>query len=221
MKDGHIYELLSEYTTSQRREIIDKTSALRTRYITIVLEDLHHAQNISAVLRTCDCFGLQDVHIIENTHNYQVNPKIVRGSDRWLDIHKYSTEKNNSLSAIKQLKEKGYRIVATSPHNNDTDLNDFDLQKGPAAFFFGTEQSGISETILADADEFVKVPMQGFTESLNVSVTVGILVHHLTLKLRESAINWQLDKEALDELRLRWMRQSVKRHDLIEQRLLT
>lgn len=221
MSELDIYNYLATFITAKRKELIESTARLRTNYISIALEDVHHPQNISAVLRTCDCFGIQDLHIIENYKSYEVNPKVVRGSDRWISIHKYNQQQENTSSAIQTLRSKGFRIVATTPHTNDIELDKFNLEKGPAVFFFGTEQKGISTIVEQQADEFVKIPMFGFTESLNISVAAGILIHMLSTKLRNSTIQWQLKSNELQALQLHWMRQSVKRHDLLEQRFLT
>jgi tRNA (guanosine-2'-O-)-methyltransferase len=215
------YELLSKYATPKRKELIELISKQRTNYITVVLEDVHHPQNISAVMRSCDCFGIKNLHIIENRANYNVNPKIVRGADKWVDIVKYNSEQNNTLPAINKLKADGYRIVAATPHENDVDLHNFCLNSGPVAFFFGAEQKGISKELETEADEFIKIPMYGFTESLNISVAAGILIQYISLKLRQSDIKWQLSDDEICELRFRWLKQSVKNPDFILQRFLT
>lgn len=216
-----IYEYLATFNTENRRTLIETISAQRTRYVTVVTENLSHAHNISAVLRTCECFGIQDVHIIKNGGTYNTNPKIVRGSDKWLNLYQYTDKEQTSSNVLTNLKQSGYRIVATTPHEKDTTIHNFDLTKGPAAFVFGTEQSGISQEVMEIADEFIQIPMQGFTESLNISVTAGILIHYITSKLRDSEINWQLTQYEIDKLRLEWMRLSLKRPDLLEKHFLT
>ena len=216
-----LVEYLSGYLTPKRLDLFNKVLDMRTRHITIVLEDIYQSQNASAVLRTCDCFGIQDVHIIENRNEFQDNSEVSLGSSKWLTQKKYNTYENNSLAAIQQLKKEGYRIVATTPHTNDQELQDFDITKGKTALVFGSELPGITDTILNEADEFLKIPMYGFTESFNISVSAAITLHHLTLKMRETEeLDWRLSPEEKDELKLDWIRKTIKRSELIEQRFL-
>lgn len=212
---------LSGYLTPQRQDLFNKVLEMRTRYLTVVLEDIYQPQNASAVLRTCDCFGLQDVHIIENRNTFEVNREVSLGSSKWLSLKKYNEKEQNSLQAIKHLKAQGYRIVATTPHTNDQQLHDFDVSKGKAALVFGSELPGITNRIMNEADEFLKIPMYGFTESFNISVSAAIILHHLTLKMRQDErINWQLSDTEKDEIKLEWIRTTIKRSELIEQRFL-
>ena len=172
------------------------------------------------MLRTCDCFGIQDVHIIENRNEFKVNREIAMGASKWLTMHKYNEElNNNNLEVIKNLKSKGYRIVATTPHTNDQDLPEFDITKGKAALVFGSELPGITETLMNEADEYLKIPMYGFTESFNISVSAAIILHHLTHKMRNTPdFEWQLSPEEKNELKLEWIRKTIKRSELIETR---
>jgi tRNA (guanosine-2'-O-)-methyltransferase len=210
---------LSEYITPRRNELFERTLAMRTRYITIVLEDIFQPQNASAVLRTCDCFGIQDVHIIENRNEFQDDSEVSLGSSKWLNLNKYNEAGNNSIETIKKLKEQGYRIVATTPHTNDQELQDFDISKGKTALVFGSELPGITDTILNEADEYLKIPMYGFTESFNISVSAAIILHHLTLKMRQTeGLNWQLSDDEKDALKMDWIRKTIKRSELIEKR---
>ncbi len=211
-----ITEYLSGYVTRERLVLFDKVLTFRTRYITVVLEDIYQPQNASAVLRSCDCFGIQDVHIIENRNQFILNPHVELGSARWLTLKKHNRKNNNSKEALRALKAEGYRIVATSPHTHDTLLENFDLSTGKTALVFGSEMPGISENILEEADEFLNIPMVGFTESLNISVSAAIILHSLTEKLRKSKkINWELTPEEKESLKLEWLQQSIKKSELL------
>jgi tRNA (guanosine-2'-O-)-methyltransferase len=212
-----LIEYLSNYVTPERLKLFDKILENRTSYFTVVLEDIYQSQNASAVLRTCDCFGIQNVNVIEKRNEFNVNKEVALGSSKWLTIRKFSEQENNSLEAIETLKKEGFRIVATSPHTNDTLLDDFDIEKGKAAFVFGSELPGISETIMNAADEYVKIPMYGFTESFNISVSAAILLHHLTEKLRNNSnVSWKLTAPEKKAIKLQWLRNTVKRSDLLE-----
>ena len=211
---------LSQFISETRRSKFDKVLEFRTRHITIALEDIYQPHNASAVLRSCDIFGIQNIHIIENKNAYTVNKDIAMGSPKWLNLHKYRKEENNSLTCIKKLKEQGYRIVATTPHENDCLLEDLNVDK-PLALFFGTELTGISDTVREHADEFVRIPMFGFTESFNISVSAALCLHTLTAKLHRTPIDWHLKEEEKDELLLRWLRNSIPKVELIEKDYLS
>ncbi|QIA07562.1 TrmH family RNA methyltransferase [Draconibacterium halophilum] len=214
-----LLEYLSGYLTPKRLELFDKALNMRTKHLTIVLEDIYQKQNASAVLRTCDCFGIQDVHIIEDRNEFQVNREIAMGASKWLSLHKYNNAENNSIEVIQGLKKQGYRIVATTPHTDDQELQDFDIAKGKTALVFGSELPGITETIMQEADEFLKIPMYGFTESFNISVSAAIILHHLTLKMRASNdLGWQLSDDEKAELKMEWIRKTFKRSELLEKR---
>ncbi|HNW50785.1 MAG TPA: RNA methyltransferase [Prolixibacteraceae bacterium] len=206
---------LSNFISDERFALFEQVLMQRTRYITVVLEDIFQSHNASAVLRTCDCFGVQDVHIIENRNKFNENIRVTRGSDQWLSMYYYNQQPDNTLSAIQSLKEDGYKIVATSPHSNDVDLADFDLTSGKIALVFGTEKRGISEVVKHHADSFLKIPMQGFTESLNISVSVAIILHYLTKELRNKSINWKLTDQERELLLIEWLRKSIKSGDLL------
>jgi tRNA (guanosine-2'-O-)-methyltransferase len=211
----HYSEYLKQFITERRWELFNQVIEKRTKYITVVLEDIFQPQNASAVLRTCDCFGIQDVHIIENTNEFRINPDVELGAAQWLNLTSYNTLENNTLSAIDNLRKNGYRIVATTPHSNDTELENFDLDKGKIALFFGSEQPGLSRIMLDNADEFLKIPMFGFTESFNISVSAAIILHHLKHKLEKSDIAWQLPKNDKNEILLNWLKYTIKDSELI------
>jgi tRNA (guanosine-2'-O-)-methyltransferase len=211
---------LNEFITDDRKCIIENCLDRRTRHICVVLEDIFQSQNASAVLRTCDCTGVQNVHIIENKNQYNINPDVVLGSSQWLTINRYNQFSNNSTAAIQELKQQGYRIVATTPHTKDVNLDAFDVAKGKIALFFGTELEGLSPNVIDNADEFVKIPMQGFTESFNISVSAGILLYNLTQSIRNSDVDWKLNPFEKNELHIEWLLKTIKRSDLILQRFL-
>lgn len=210
---------LSGFITSERLSLFDRVIQNRTRYLTVVLEDIFQPHNASAVLRTCDCFGIQDVHIIENRNVYEINPDVALGASKWINLIRHNELENNTLGTIEQLRRQGYRIVATTPHKNDCLLDDLPLDK-KTALVFGTELNGLSDIALADADAFVKIPMYGFTESFNISVSASIILFHLTEKLKKSDISWSLTQDEKTSIKLEWLRTSIKRSELIEQEFL-
>ena len=172
------------------------------------------------MLRSSEAFGLQDVHIIENSNSFSINPNVVRGSDKWLTIHRYFNSACPTSDAISSLRSNGYRIVATSPHVDGVALEDFDLTKGKVAVFFGNEHNGVSQTLLDQADEYLYIPMYGFTESFNISVAAAMTIHTLRGKLHEQDIRWALSGAEYEELLFSWLNKAVKRPDLIVKRFL-
>ena len=213
-----LLKYLSANITPERLSLFNKVVEYRTKYITVVLEDIYQSQNASAVLRSCDCFGIQNVHIIENRNQFQLDTEVSLGSSKWLSLNKYNRAENNSLTAIKTLKKQGYKIVATTPHINDQELPHFDITSKKTALVFGSELPGVSDIILNEADEYLKIPMFGFTESFNISVSAAVILHHLTDKLRNSEVNWKLTEEEKTEIKIQWIRNTIKKSELIEKR---
>ncbi|MDP2336185.1 MAG: RNA methyltransferase [Bacteroidota bacterium] len=217
--EQQLIQFLSGFVTPERLALFNKTLSLRTNFITVVLEDIFQTQNASAVVRSADCFGIQNVHVIENRNQFQVNADVVRGASNWVSVNRYNKGSMNTADTISKLKQDGYRIIAASPHEHDVDLEDFDLEKGKAAFIFGTERPGLTDIAKNEADEFMKIPMVGFTESLNLSVSVAVTLHHLTHKLRNHpSIDWHLTDLEKQKLLLHWLRLSIKRVDLLEKK---
>ncbi|MGE0636483.1 MAG: TrmH family RNA methyltransferase [Bacteroidia bacterium] len=214
-----LLKFFTQFITEERNKRLDDVIVNRTRHFTVVLEDIYQSQNASAVLRSCDCFGIQDVHIIENKNKYKLNPDVELGSSKWLNMNKYNWNANNTLECIDTLKKKGYRIIATTPHFKSVPLEELKIDT-PFALMFGTEIDGLSDIALQNADEFVKIPMVGFTESLNISVSAAICMHHLNLKLRQSDIDWKLSDEEILEIKIDWLRAIISRSDVLEREYL-
>lgn len=210
-------EYLKQFVTPNRINRFEEILKLRTRYISLALEDIYQSHNISAVLRTCECFGIQDVHIIENANKFVVNPEIVLGASNWLSIYQYNQAYSKSLEAIQFIKKMGYKIVATSLHHKSVALEDFNIEMGPFAIFFGTELTGLSKEMINHADYFLKIPLFGFTESFNISVSAGIILHHLNWKLRKSKINWHLSQEEKLSIMLDWLKKSIRKSNQVEE----
>jgi len=216
---SELIEHLSKFISDNRKKKFLEVLEFRTRHITIVMEDIYQAHNASAVLRSYDCFGIQDVHIIENKNKYSINPDVALGSSKWVNLIKYNQAENNTLEALQNLKKNGYRIVATSPHANDCNLEDLNIDN-KTALVFGTELLGISEEVKKNADEFVKIPMYGFTESFNISVSAALCLHTISEKLHKSKIDWKLSQSEKEIILLDWLRNSINKPELIEKEFL-
>ena len=202
-----LYESASQLFSPHKRQLFDKLVLNRTRHICVVLEDIFQPHNASAVLRSCDCFGVQDVHVVENHNKYAPNSDVTMGSDKWVDFYKHP----DILQTYDQLRQKGYRIIATLPHENDTLITQLDISQ-PTALVFGTELTGLSQEAIDHADGYVKVPMYGFTESFNISVCAALSLFFLTERMRANpSIHWQLSPLEQITLKLYWSMQVI--HD--------
>lgn len=196
---------LERFITEERKERFLNIINARTNHFTVAMEDVFQMHNTSAVVRTCEVFGVQQAHSIEGRYGKRLDAKIAMGAQKWVDVYRYT----DTQSCIDALRAKGYQIVATTPHKDAYYLNDFDISK-KSAFFFGTEKEGLSEQVLTQADTYLKIPMVGFTESLNISVAVAIVLQQLTDKLRRSEVAWQLTEEERLTTLIDWTKKSVR-----------
>lgn len=211
-------DYLRNFVVDEKNALFERLIRERTDYVTVVLEDLFQSHNQSAVMRSADCYGIQDVHLIENRNAYDPSSTVSQGAREWLTLCRHRELENNTLATIRELKAAGYRIIATTPHTNDVFIDDLDLGRGKMAFFFGTELTGLSQQVIEEADEFVKVPMYGFTESLNVSVCAAIVMYSVMQRLRRSEIDWHLGEEKRDSVLLQWYRNAIKASEEILER---
>ncbi len=218
MTDHELYDQLAEFISPNKRELFDRMAPLRTKHVTVVLEDIYQSQNASAVVRTSDLVGIQDIHVIENRNAYQLNPDVTLGSSKWVDVHRYRTHPDNTMACVEELRSKGYRIIATSPRSENNTPETIDLDR-PMAFCFGTELTGLSTPLLDAADEHLRIPMHGFTESYNISASAAIVLYTVMQRLRASDAKWQLDDDTLIALKLAWARKVVHSAAHIEERL--
>ncbi len=203
--DQALFNYLQSYLTDRRKELFKEILAERTRHFTVVTEDVYQLHNTSAVMRTCDVFGIQDLHVVEERLGKRVDKEIAMGAQKWVSLQRY----NSITDCIKNLRESGYRIIATTPHDNSTLLHEFDVAH-KSAFFFGKESDGLSDTVMEAADGFLKIPMYGFTESLNISVSVAIILQSMVSRMRRENVNWQLSEQERKEIEMEWMQKTIK-----------
>lgn len=213
MIDREYLAYLEGFLTENRLNRFKSILANRTNHFTVAMEDIFQLHNTSAVMRSCEVFGVQGLHVVEQKYGKRIDKEIAMGAQKWVDVYRYG----DIETCLHTLKQQGYRIIATTPHQDDCLLEDFDIGQ-KSAFFFGTERDGLSEAVMKAADGFVKIPMVGFTESLNISVSAAIILQHLTGRLRRSDIAWRLSDEEYMERRLEWARQSIKDIKRIEER---
>jgi len=226
---------LGQFVTEHKRRKMAEALAWRTRYVTIALEDIYQPQNASATLRTCDALGVQDVYIIENWNPYRVNPDVALGAHKWVTLYRFRDPRRDeqSLQALREmpeefpataaameaLRQRGYRLVATSPHVQAWGLEDIPFDR-PLAFLYGNEREGLSPYALEHADAYLRLPMYGFVESYNISVSVAITLAYVVEKLHRLEVPWRLSETERDELLLTWYRHTIDRAERLEQAFL-
>lgn len=213
--DKAYLDYLEGFITKSRKENFIKILENRTKHFAIAIEDIFQLHNTSAVMRTCEVFGIQQLSVVEEKFGKRIDKEIALGAQKWVDVNRF----DNTANCIDDLKTKGYRIIATTPHENSCMLDDFDITK-PAAIFFGTEKQGLSDEVMQRADGFLKIPMVGFTESLNISSSAAIVIQNITSRLRASDIKWQLTEEEVLEKRIDWTQKSIKDIDFITRKYL-
>jgi tRNA (guanosine-2'-O-)-methyltransferase len=213
MVDLDYLEYLENILTENRKQRFLNVLKNRTRHFTVAVEDVFQMHNTSAVMRSCEVFGIQELHVIEQRFGKRIDKEIAMGAQKWVDINAFDSIEG----CLNDLQSRGYQIIATTPHEDDCLLEDFDISK-PSALFFGTERDGLSDAILKKADGFLKIPMVGFTESLNISVSAAIIIQNLTERLRKSNIQWQLSEDEIIKKRLQWAKNTIKDIKRIEAR---
>lgn len=216
-----VFDHLSQFVSDHKKAFVEKVLNQRTRYVTVVLENIYQSQNASAAVRTCECMGLQDIHIVEDTARYHLNIRVLKGSYKWMNLHRYRTRQvNNTELCFSRLRNQGYSILVADPAEDGISIDDLDPSRGKMAVVFGNELHGASAYSLQHGDQKVRIPMFGFTESLNVSVSVAVCLNTLLGKLRQADTAIGLSDAEKDELRLSWYRKIVRRSDIVEREFL-
>ena len=208
MEDQRLLDYLEDFITTERKDRFLQVLEERTKFFTVAMEDVFQLHNTSAVIRSCEVFGIQEAHVIEGRFGKRLDRNIAMGAQQWVDVNRYQ----NTPSCIQALRNNGYQIIATTPLGNAMSIDDFNLDR-KTALFFGTEKEGLSNEVLQAADGLLKIPMFGFTESLNISVSAAILLQHLTSKLRASDLPWPLTAQEKLKLQLDWTKKSIKSID--------
>jgi tRNA (guanosine-2'-O-)-methyltransferase len=216
LHEQKLFDHLSQFISDHKKEYVEKVLDQRTRYVTVVLENIYQSQNASAVIRTCECMGLQDIHVVENTAKYELNVRVLKGSDKWINLVRHRVKNsNNTETCFKQLRAQGYKIYVADPSSDGMAIDDVRVEDGKVAIVFGNELRGASDYAVQHADQKVQIPMFGFTESLNISVSVAICLKTLMTKLRGSQIDYNLNESEKNTIKLDWYRKIVKRSDIV------
>lgn len=212
--DTQLIEYLRQFVTEERWEKFEEIINYRTKHLTFVVENIFQSHNASAVIRSCDCFGIQDLHVIETKNKYVQDKKIALGAGKWVNMYSHNDFENGTVKCLNHLKSKGYKIVATTPHKDDFTCDTLPIDE-PIAVVFGTEKLGITQDVADNADYFMKIPMLGFTESLNISVAAAITAQNLSRRIIQSEVDWKLSETEKNETLYQWLTSSIKSSDLI------
>jgi tRNA (guanosine-2'-O-)-methyltransferase len=208
-------DYLYDFITPERKSKIATVLSQRSMHFTVVVEDVFQLHNTSAVLRSCDAFGVQELHVIERKYGKNIDSEIALGAQKWVDVFRYK----HPDDCIEYLKDKGYKTIVTSPHFQASTPETIDVNQ-PIALFFGNEKNGVSEEVLAQADGFMTIPMLGFSESLNISVAAAIAMQELSKRIRRSEIPWELTSDKALVTKIHWVEQSIRSLESVRQNFL-
>lgn len=209
--DNIILQELRKHVLPERLNRLQTVLKERTRLIRVVIEDLNYERNAGAVFRSCDCFGVQDATVIEADFKKRAAELISKGSDKWLTINQFDEpDTDNSLACMQYLKREGYHIVACTPHNATVLLPDFKITK-KTAILFGNEEDGLTQTAINHADEKLKIPIYGFSESYNISVSAALVLQQIVTALHQSDLDWRLPENEKIALETEWILKSLAR----------
>ena len=213
------YETLLPFLSEERIQRFDAVLKGRTRHLSVVLENIYQSRNASAVMRSCDGMGIQDVHLIENINPWVYNRGVSKGTPSWLTLHRYRQQTDPTETCIQNLRDRGYRIAVTSPHVDGFNVDDVPIEE-PLALVMGTEWKGVSDRMLQQADYHVAIPMYGFAESLNISVAAAIALYELSKRCRElPEQTWGLSETEKNNLRGDWAMHTVRKSELVLKQL--
>ena len=168
-----VIAVLAPFVSVERRARIEEVVGGRTVSVVPVLEGLHDRGNASAVLRSAEAMGLQQVHVIELLNKFKKANRVTQGAEKWLDIARWETTR----ACVEHLKAAGYRIVATAMEDSHP-IDEVAFDK-PTALVFGNEHEGVTSEMFALSDERVRIPMGGFTRSFNISVAAALAFYHI------------------------------------------
>ncbi|MBV2224933.1 MAG: RNA methyltransferase [Cloacibacterium sp.] len=209
------FDYLKQFLTDERLSKIEYFSQESSDFVLPVMEDVYQFRNAAAIVRSVEACGFHHVVALEEENVFNPNLKVTKGAETWVKVEKMP----NNLYSLKEIKNRGYKILAVSPENNATMLPDYKV-KEPIALVFGTELEGVSDEILEFADETLAIPMYGFTKSFNVSVAAAICMYELKQKLMKSGIDYKLSEEKLLEMKIRWTVNSIRSGEELLERFL-
>lgn len=188
--------------SERRAEKFRQVLARRQPDLTVVMENIHDAHNVSAILRSCDAVGVLQVELLYTTEKFpRIGRKSSSSANKWLDRRRHSS----IAGCYGTLRREGFRIFATHLGAGSVSLHELDLTR-PAALVLGNEHRGVSDEAAAEADGTFRIPMMGMIQSLNVSVAAAVCLYE-ALRQRMAAGQYQqpaLSRGELDRLFADW-----------------
>ena len=215
MKNRETFEYLKQFLTDERLRKIEHFAAESSDFVLPVMEDVYQFRNAAAIVRSVEACGFHKIVAMESDNVFNPNLRVTKGAENWVEVEKLP----HHLDSLKEIKNRGYKILAVSPENNATMLPDYQMNE-PIALVFGTELEGVTDEILDFADETLAIPMYGFTKSFNVSVAAAICVYELKQKLIKSNIDYKLSEEKLWKMKVRWAVNSIRSGEEILEKYL-
>ncbi|ALR29320.1 rRNA methyltransferase (plasmid) [Chryseobacterium sp. IHB B 17019] len=199
------FEYLKQFLTEERLAKIDHFSQESSDFVLPVMDDVYQFRNAAAIIRSVEACAFHKVIAMEEENVFNPNLTVTKGAETWVEVEKMP----KNLDSLKNIKERGYKILAVSLEKNAVMLPDYQVTE-PIALVFGTELEGVSKEVIDFADETLAIPMYGFTKSYNVSVAAGICMYELKQKLLRSDINYKLSEEKLLKMKIRWAVNSMR-----------
>ena len=189
--------------TEKRQARVRRMLDDRLGSVVVILEAVRRRHNSSAIMRSCECFGVHEVHLVKG--NFRPSKGAARGAERWLDIHHHDT----TASAVEELKRRGFSIFVADLMDGSHSPDTLPLE-GPVAILMGAELTGVSDEARALADGAICVPMRGVTESLNVSVAAACIVQRVSERRREQVGGGDLPVERKDQFFEEWVQREIE-----------
>jgi tRNA (guanosine-2'-O-)-methyltransferase len=207
---------LAPMLTPERIARMDAVLAARLQSVATIVEDTYDPHNAAATIRTTEAIGLAELHVVEPGARFSAAHGVTRGAHRWIRLERWTA----MVDVAASLRARGFRVYATRPGATST-IEDVDVTQ-PIAVAFGNEHAGLSEAALAACDGALGVPMYGFSESFNLSVTVALAMSRIANRRREAlGTLGDLDDTQRRELRARWFAMKIRGSIGILERALT
>ncbi len=175
----------------RRFERIKNVLNCRMKNLTVLVEAVNKPHNLSAILRTCDAAGVFEANFISEKDKVKTFNSTAQGSQKWVKLNNHET----TISAVSELKKKGFKLYGTTLNEMSTDYRNFDYSEN-TCFVLGAEKWGLSDQLISKVDESIFIPMSGMVQSLNVSVAASILLFE-AIRQRESKSLLPLKGEGL------------------------
>ncbi len=206
-----VFETLSPFVSEERLARMRDVLTRRTRNLVLVAEDLYDPHNMSAVVRTAEAHGVQELHVVEGRTRFAPHKKITLGAHSWMDIHRYG----QPADCLAHLRDRGFQVVTGALTPESVPIHAIDFSR-PTAMVFGNEHEGLTSAFLDCADQVFQIPMYGFTQSLNISVSAAIATFFaVNERIRLLGQSGDLSDEDQAQILDEWLKRTVPMSDRI------